>query len=224
MPNRVLRDWTTSDKVNLLSEGAEVTFTRLIMKADDYGSFHANLKLIKASIYPLKDYSEVQIGSWLNECIEAELILTYMVEGKQYIRIKDFNQRLRAMRSTFPHPDSNPLTTGGHMSDNGRLETKRNETESNEKRINQKILVFGEASDKYFIINPSTLHEPKYRVNSTGFREFADKALLGTWFKKEYLVDMFWDQWSGKMFNDIRHVSNVMLNINNPKKNGQSNN
>jgi len=82
------------------------------------------------------------------------------------------------------------------------------------------IIIYGDHSEKYFTINPSTIGATKYRVNSTGFKEFSDTALMGTWFKKEFLVDMFWDQWNGKMFNDVRHLNNVMLNINNPKKNG----
>jgi len=39
MPNRILRDWTDSDRVNSLSAEAERLFIRLIMKADDYGRY-----------------------------------------------------------------------------------------------------------------------------------------------------------------------------------------
>jgi hypothetical protein len=222
MPNRILRDWTTSEKIDNLSFESEVMFTRLIMKADDHGCFHANLKLLKAAIFPLKDVSTGMIKIYLQELCTNGIINTYEVEGREYLQIANFGQRLRTMNSKFPLPDSNMRSDVS----NQPPETKRsrNEVETSEKGNSQKILVFGEASDKYFIINPATIHEPKYRVNSTGFKEFADKALLGTWFKREFLVDIFWEQWNGKMFNDIRHLSNVMLNINNPKKNGQSNN
>ncbi len=127
MPNRVLRDWTTSEVVDNLSQGAEVFFTRLIMKADDYGSFYANPKLIRSALFPLKPYKDKQIQTWIEECLAAKLLISYDVEGKSYIRIENFGQRLRNMRNTFPQPDGDPLTTRG----NSRPETKqkRNETE-----------------------------------------------------------------------------------------------
>lgn len=101
---RMLRDWTTSDTIDLISTGAEVFFTRLIMKADDYGSFYANPKLLKSALFPLKDYSLKEIDKWVKECINANLIFHYVVDGKEYIRIINFGQRLRNMRSVFPQP------------------------------------------------------------------------------------------------------------------------
>lgn len=128
MANRVLRDWTTSEAVDNLTSGAEVFFTRLIMKADDYGSYHSNPKLIKAALFPLKETSIREIEGWLNECIEAGLIFTYESLGRKYIRIDNFGQRLRNMRNTFPQPGDNPLTSRGKS--RPETETKRNETES----------------------------------------------------------------------------------------------
>lgn len=128
MANRVIRDWTTSENMDSLTPEAEVLFTRLIMKADDYGSFHANPKLIKAALFPLKDFTDGQVASWINECIVAGLIFLYSVGGKQYMRIDNFGQRLRNMRNTFPQPDSDPLTNGRKLPP--ETETKRNETES----------------------------------------------------------------------------------------------
>lgn len=130
MPNRILRDWTTSESMDSLTPEAEVFFTRLIMKADDYGSFHGNPKLIKSALFPLKDYTVENITAWLKQCVDVNLIITYKSDGKDYIRIENFGQRLRAMRSTFPQPAVNPLTSGGHTSANRRPETKRNEVET----------------------------------------------------------------------------------------------
>lgn len=129
MPNRVIRDWTTSERMDTLSLGAEVFFTRLIMKADDYGSFHANPKLLRAALFPLKNYSDKQIAGWFNECWTAGLIDKYEAENREYLRIKDFGQRLRQMRNTFPQPADDSLTSGGQHAVNGRPETKRNEEE-----------------------------------------------------------------------------------------------
>jgi predicted NodU family carbamoyl transferase len=54
MANRVLRDWTQSEIINELDHKAEVFFTRLIMKADDYGCFYGNYKLLSQSTSPDK--------------------------------------------------------------------------------------------------------------------------------------------------------------------------
>lgn len=130
MPNRVLRDWTTSERMNQLSPMAEVFFTRLIMKADDYGSFHANPKLLKAALFPLRNYTDKQVSTWLMECFKIELLSSYTAEKREYLRINDFGQRLRQMRNTFPQPADNSLTSGGQVADNSRPETKRNEEET----------------------------------------------------------------------------------------------
>lgn len=96
----MIRNWTSSDKVDALSFGAEVFFTRLIMTVDDFGRFHANPKLLKSALYPLKEIKLSDIEKWLNEC--TTLLRVYEVDGKQYLEITDFNQRLRLKTSKFP--------------------------------------------------------------------------------------------------------------------------
>lgn len=100
----MLRDWTSSEAVDSLTAEAEVMFTRLIMKADDYGSFHSNPKLIKAALFPLKEYSAKAVDGWLDECVRAGLVIRYRAEDKDFIRIENFGQRLQNMRSAFPQP------------------------------------------------------------------------------------------------------------------------
>lgn len=133
MPNRVLRDWTGSETIDQLSEGAEILFVRLIMKADDHGCFYGNPKLIKGALFPLRNYTEKQILNWINELQKSKVIVVYQVGGKNYVRIENFNQRLRLMRSKYPQPESGQFiepSNDGHVSDNGRPETKRNEVET----------------------------------------------------------------------------------------------
>lgn len=107
MPIRMLRDWTDSEPVNSLDPSAEVLFVRLIMKADDYGRFTANAKLIRSLCYPLKDgIRESDISRQLAACEKAGLIATYVATGKPFLEIVNFNQRLRAKRSVYPPPES----------------------------------------------------------------------------------------------------------------------
>lgn len=130
MANRVLRDWTQSESIDKLSQGAEIFFTRLIMKADDYGCYYGNPKLLNSALFPLKDYESKQIIAWRDECAKANIIILYQVEGKDYIKIVDFGQRLRLMKSKFPQPEDGTLSNVSQTSVNGRPETKLNETET----------------------------------------------------------------------------------------------
>lgn len=105
MPNRVLRDWTDSETMHSLTSQAERFFVRLIMKADDFGCFHANPKLLKAALFPLSDeIRDLDVAKWLNECSAVGLVNVYKVEGKMFLQIIDFGQRLRQSRPKFPQP------------------------------------------------------------------------------------------------------------------------
>jgi len=107
MPNRVLRDWTDSEKVNTLSLGGEVFFTRLFMKADDHGRYYAATEILRTSLFPLKvdTIKSKDIDRFLNECTVADLIRIYFHKGKKYLYIPNFGQRLRNMREKYPHPE-----------------------------------------------------------------------------------------------------------------------
>lgn len=100
----MLRDCTDSDKVNLLSPHAEVLFYRLMMKADDFGCFYGNVRLIKANCFPLKVDSvrDTDISRWMDELQKAGLIVVYTYEEKNYLRVLNFGQRLRSKKSKFP--------------------------------------------------------------------------------------------------------------------------
>ena len=114
MPLRMLRDWTDSEAVNDVSWQAEVLFVRLIMKADDFGRFSANPKLLKSLLFPLKDgFRESDISSWLQEIEAAGLIATYQCESKPLLEIVKFDQRLRTKKGKWPAPVSNLRTDDG---------------------------------------------------------------------------------------------------------------
>ncbi|MDR1190649.1 MAG: hypothetical protein LBK60_03155 [Verrucomicrobiales bacterium] len=108
MPNRILRDWSDSEKVNALSWQAEVLFTRLIMKADDFGRFTGNHKLIKAACFPLREaVRDSDICHWLTACEQAALLRVYVVGDKTYLQISNFGQRVReGVKSKYPPPSA----------------------------------------------------------------------------------------------------------------------
>lgn len=106
MPNRILRDWTDSEAVNTLSPEAERFFTRLIMKADDFGRYTADPKLLRPYLFPLllESTREANLERWIAECEKVRLVRRYVVGGKPYLVVEKFGQRIRADVSRFPDP------------------------------------------------------------------------------------------------------------------------
>lgn len=79
-----------------------------------------------------------------------------------------------------------------------------------------KIKRFGKKSDNFFTIDSKYLTDYKYQIYEGGFNEFCENQNL-KWFPKEYQVKLFWKDWDGKQFNDIKHLNTVMINIINNK-------
>lgn len=142
MPDRVVRQGIlASDKVNSLSWAAECFYRRLMSIADDFGRYEADPSLLRAYLYPkkLNCVSEPDVVKWMGDCSEAGLIRMYTVNGKEYLQVEEFGQRLRAMKSKYPAPVSNreqPSSSADICQqppadvDNGRLKRNESETES----------------------------------------------------------------------------------------------
>lgn len=125
MANRILRDWTDSETINKLCVHSERFFTRLIMKADDFGCYTANLKLLKSSLFPLliDEVREADITRWMAACQKAGVIVLYEVGQRQYLQIVEFKQRLRQATHKYPPP------IDGQLSAICTLEEKRSRNE-----------------------------------------------------------------------------------------------
>lgn len=99
----MIRDWTDSLRMDGLSAEAERLFTRLLMKADDYGRFHADSRLVKASCFPLsEDIKATEIGPWLIELAARGLVVMYDADGRKVLAIANYGQRLKMSKAKFP--------------------------------------------------------------------------------------------------------------------------
>jgi hypothetical protein len=109
MPTRILRDYTDSAAFDGLSAEGERLFIRLLMKADDFGRFHANPKLVKALCFPLaEDLRTNTVSAWLAELSDRELVFCYRSGAGEYLALPKFGQRTRAEKSKFPPPEGEP--------------------------------------------------------------------------------------------------------------------
>lgn len=170
MANRILRDYTDSFAVNSLSIAAECFFVRLITKADDFGSFHADHRLLKSALFPLRsdEISDKDILGWINECEKAFLLFKYSVNGKEYLRIVNFGQRLRNMRNKFPDPSESDLQLFAANRSNPLPETKRNETETKQKRNRNEGYKAQQLADesKVIVLPNGKTHQAAIRIFS----------------------------------------------------------
>ncbi|MEO6052848.1 MAG: hypothetical protein ABIP97_02445 [Chthoniobacterales bacterium] len=107
MPERLLRPGIlTSERINMLSMGAEIFYRRLMSVVDDFGRFDARPSILRASLYPLQidRVSEASLMEWRAEAVSAGLLSVYSVQGKEYLEMSNFRQRLRAAKSKYPGP------------------------------------------------------------------------------------------------------------------------
>jgi hypothetical protein len=106
MPNRYIRaSAIESEPVNALTPQAEVFYRRLLNRADDFGRFTANLRLLRSSLFPLQlDYvTERIVAHCLAECVAVGLVFTYEADGKPLLVINKWEQG-RAKHSDFAPP------------------------------------------------------------------------------------------------------------------------
>ena len=111
MSNRILKQSIcTSESIDQLDWFEEVFYYRLIVNVDDYGVFDARPKILKASLFPLRDVKMSQI--------EKAMIHLYTVEGKPYLSLPSWadHQRVRNSKHKYPTPDQ-----ADHSADCGEL-------------------------------------------------------------------------------------------------------
>lgn len=146
MPNRILRDWTDSKKIDKLSVAAECFFVRLMMKADDYGCFTADTRLLYVNLFPFKrDLQESDIALWLQECADAQLIELYEHEQEPYLCINKFGQVLRIKKRKYPPPPSAMETKADAKQVRSRNTTPANKKQTNAQQVQPKEKLFENA-------------------------------------------------------------------------------
>lgn len=110
MPNRLLREGIlTSERIAMLGWAEETFYRRLMSVVDDFGCYYANPTLLRAACYPLQldKVSDADIGKWLACVQKAALVSVYPApDGKRYLKLLDFRQQVRAVKSRFPQPQS----------------------------------------------------------------------------------------------------------------------
>ena len=107
MPSRIIKESiTTSESLSEVSAEAERLFWRLVVKADDFGLYYGNPRILASMCFPLDPPKEQRIRAWLDELVAAGMVGTYTSDedGKKYLKLLswDRHQQQRAKKSKFP--------------------------------------------------------------------------------------------------------------------------
>lgn len=97
-----------SEEIDQLSWFEEVLFYRLIVNCDDYGIFDGRTKIIKGSLFPLKEnVSLKQIENAIMRLATVGLVRAYEVQGRPLLQLPTWSshQRVRNSRHIYPTPD-----------------------------------------------------------------------------------------------------------------------
>jgi hypothetical protein len=106
MPTRYLKPGIRdSGHIEMLSDcpDAENLYYRLLATVDDFGRFDGRGDMIKANCFPIRRRVTADICiQLLAQLQEADLLIQYVVDGKQYLQIKRWDNKPRAEKSKFP--------------------------------------------------------------------------------------------------------------------------
>lgn len=107
MPDRLVREGLiASRRWCALKLHLQNLFLRLILAADDYGTFPANPALIRSRCYPLEleRAREADLSRWIDELEKAGLVRFHWHRDDRYLTLERFGQaeRLKCPRARYP--------------------------------------------------------------------------------------------------------------------------
>ena len=97
-----------SEEIDQLTWFEEVLFYRLIVNCDDFGIFDGRPKIIKGSLFPLKENVTVkQIENAIMKLATVGLVRAYEVQGRPLLQLPTWSlhQRVRNSRHIYPTPE-----------------------------------------------------------------------------------------------------------------------
>jgi hypothetical protein len=136
--NPLLKSYPDSEKINSVSEGAEVLYVRLIAASDDAGRYWGNPMMVLAKLFTHRmtagQITVEEVESRLQQLAAVELIHFYEVDGKRYLQMVEVVKRLRSditPQLFCPPPLADDVTTTGRRRNDDGPPTGPNRTQPN---------------------------------------------------------------------------------------------
>lgn len=87
--NPLLKTYPDSERINAVSEGAELLYVRLIAKTDDHGQYWGDAAFVWAKLFThrMDTVSIDEIESRLQELEKVGLLVRYQAAGKRYLQL-----------------------------------------------------------------------------------------------------------------------------------------
>lgn len=174
MPTRIIREGIiTSERVNALSQGAELFYRRLMSVVDDYGRYFSHPSLLRAACYPLQldRITDKDVAEWTSECSQKSIQLIVLYGSGKYIQCINFRQQTRSP-SKFPEPSDNELLI--ICKSNEYQMRSESESESKAKTVgyspNSRVLLFylNEQCGRYYRETATNLGFIEARLKEAG--------------------------------------------------------
>lgn len=103
-------EFCSSPSANKLSRDARLFFLVLLTEVDDEGRVRYLRKKLAGTLFPEDDdVTPEMIGKWVVECESSKMIVTYRVDGDEYLAIVNFRKHQvvnKATPSKLPAPPS----------------------------------------------------------------------------------------------------------------------
>lgn len=201
MPDRVIRDELLESPrfVSLKDNADRLAYIALLLSADDLGNFDGDLFRLVRLWRDFGISTRELAAKTLSELADADLIRPYQFEGKHYLHVPRFRQRLRYMKGKFPRPPENidtcnintlqekrqttvRLQSGHSQSVDGRSEVKRSEVKRSKPRARENVPV-----DNFAAGQQKPVGDKSPKPQKTGKPESREPvtvgALIGQWWR-----------------------------------------
>lgn len=115
--NPLLKTYPDSEKINAVSEGAEVLYVRLLAASDDAGRYYGDAEWVLSKLFThrqiKKQVTAKEIEKRIGELANVGLLRTYTANGNRYVELIDAVKSLRHDRPKsilFPEPSCESTT------------------------------------------------------------------------------------------------------------------
>ena len=167
--NPLLKNYPDSEKINSVSEGAELLYVRLIAQSDDAGRYSADPAWIAAKLFTARmvagQIKPAQIQKRLEELDAVGLIVFYDSEGREYLEMVDVFKRHRSdvsIKLAFPEPGPDAYRSrNGPVTDPARV--RPGSVPSVTVTVTEPVTVTATVKDSLPLEFPSELDSKKFR-------------------------------------------------------------